>query len=258
VAGRVVTGLAATFRDRLRAGGRLDGVVVRTPSHHLIEVLAAAPTIDRVDVALLDSEHAPFDLAALDACLAVAHALDMPTLVRIAELDRPRVQQALDLGATGIIVPHVDSAEMARRAVALATYGSDGSAGRGFSPSTRSAGWGTRTMADIIDRAANTTTVVIQVEDQRAVEAIDELVAVPGVDAVLLGRADLAVSIGARSVDDDRVASACELVAASCAQAGVALAVVAAGAADAERWRERGASLVFVGTDQSRLARPLP
>ena len=72
----------------------------------------------------------------------------MPTLVRVHSLARHPIQQALDLGATGVIVPHVDSVGAAREAVRLAHYG-DG--GRGFSPSTRSAGWGSRAMADILD-----------------------------------------------------------------------------------------------------------
>lgn len=242
----------AGFRRRLADRSPVTGMVVRTPSHHVVEVLAAAPPERRVDVVMLDTEHAPFDLGVLDSTLAVALALDLPVLVRVHSLARHPIQQTLDLGATGIIVPHVDSAAAARQAVRLAHYG-DG--GRGFSPSTRSAGWGTRAMADILDTAATSTTVVVQIEDPAAVDAIDEIVSVEGVDAVLIGRADLAVSLGARRADDDRVAAAVERIAAACTGAEVAFGVVVTStdSADAHACRTLGATLILEGTDQSLL-----
>lgn len=237
------------FRADLVAGVALDGIVVRTPSHQVIEVLVADPG-HGLDVVMLDREHSSFDAGTLDTCLAVAGALGVATLVRIGQLDRSAVQQALDLGATGVVVPHVVTAADARRAVSLAHYG-DG--GRGFSGSTRSAGWGTRPMADVIDRAASTTTVVVQVEDPAAVDEVDEIVATPGVDAVFVGAADLAVAMGARSVTDRRVEEACSTVVAACRAAEVAVAAFAGDAEAAAAWRERGATLVFRGTDQVRL-----
>ena len=218
-------GMTATaeFRQRLAGRSPVGGMVVRTPSHHVVEVLAAAPPDHRVDVVMLDTEHAPFDLTVLDSTLAVARALDIPTLVRVHRLERHAIQQALDLGATGIVVPHVDSVASAREVVRLAH---DGDGGRGFSPSTRSAGWGTRTIADILDDAAASTTVVIQVEDPSALDVIDDIVQVEGIDAVLIGRADLAVALGSRRGDDERVVSAVERVAASCRDAALAFGVV--------------------------------
>ncbi len=227
-------------------------MIVRTPSHHVVEVLAAVGPDERVGVVMLDTEHAPFDLAALDSTLAVALALDLPVLVRVPSLERHTIQQSLDLGATGIVVPHVDSVAAARQAVRLAHYG-DG--GRGFSPSTRSAGWGTRVMADILDAAASTTTVVVQIEDPSALDLIDEIVEVDGVAAVLIGRADLAVALGARGGDDERVDAAVERIAAACRAAMMAFGVVVSSidSADAAACRALGATLILEGTDQSRL-----
>jgi 2-keto-3-deoxy-L-rhamnonate aldolase RhmA len=243
---------SAGFRQRLADRAPVIGLVVRTPSHHVIEVLAAAPHDRRVDVVMLDTEHAPFDLGVLDSTLAVALAVDLPVLVRVHSLERHPIQQTLDLGATGIIVPHVDSADAARRAVRLAHYG-DG--GRGFSPSTRSAGWGTRAMAEILDDAASSTTVVVQIEDPAAVGVIDEIVGVDGVDALLIGRADLAVALGARRAEDERVVAAVERVAAACRAVGMAFGVVvtALDSPDAVTCQALGATLILEATDQTRL-----
>lgn len=239
---------AAAFRDRLRSPALLEGLVVRTPTHHVVERLAAVPGAQRADVLMLDAEHAPLDLATLDTMLAVGSALGVPCLVRVPELTRTWVQQALDLGATGIVVPHVDSVELAQRAVRLAHYGPGG---RGFSPSTRSAGWGRRALADVLDTAAMTTTVIVQVEDAAAVDVIDDLAAVVGIDAVFVGPIDLTVSLGASTPDDPRVLECCAVVADACRRSAVPLAAFATTAERVERWRALGASLLFTGTDQS-------
>lgn len=242
-----MTAGAAGFRARLRAGDDLSGIVVRTPSHQVIEVLAAAM---RPDVVMLDTEHAAWNAEALDATIAVAVALDLPVLVRVAELTAASLQRPLDMGATGVVVPHVRTAEEAARAVLLAHYG-DG--GRGYSGSTRSAGWGTRGMNEVLREAAERTTVVVQVEDPVALTAVDAIAATSGVDAVFVGAADLTVALGAGSPTDERVDAAVARVLDACAAASTTVVAFAADAAAAADWRQRGVRCVLLGTDQARL-----
>lgn len=239
---------ARGFRARLGAGDHLTGVVVRTPSHQVVEVLAARV---EPDVVMIDTEHAAFDPSVLDATIAVARGLGVPTLVRVPELTRAALQQPLDLGATGVVVPHVVTAADAATAVRLAHYG-DG--GRGYSGSTRSAGWGGRPMADVVAEARATTTVVVQVEDPAAVAEAEAIAATPGIDAVFVGAADLAVAMGATSTADDAVERTCATVIAACARAGASVVAFAATRADAAAWRAGGVSCVMLGTDQARLA----
>lgn len=242
----------ASFRQRLVAGQALDGIVVRTPSHHVLEVLAALPGAERPDVVMIDQEHSPIDGSTLDVMLAVACGHGLACLARVAELSRAAIQQALDLGAAGVVVPHVDSSARAADAVRLAHFGAGG---RGFSGSTRASGWGQRQMADVLAEAAAATTVIVQVEDAAALDVVDEIATVPGVDAVLVGTADLAVSLGAAAVSDDAVADACTRIAKSCAAAETALGAVATSAEAVKRWRSLGATLLLHGTDQSHLGR---
>jgi 2-keto-3-deoxy-L-rhamnonate aldolase RhmA len=238
------------FRTRLRAGEALDGLVVRTPSHQVVEVLAAGAG-GGPDVVMIDTEHAAFSPRDLDTVLAVACALDVPALVRIDELRRSAVQSALDLGATGIVVPHVDSLAAAQRAARWAHYGPDG---RGYSGSTRAGRWGTSPMDQVLTRAAEVTTVVVQVEDPSGVDAVEAIADVDGVDAVFVGVADLAVALGADGPTADRVIAAVDRVVAACTASGVPLVVFAPDADAESAWRARGASLVLRGTDQARLA----
>lgn len=242
-----MTGRIATFRHRLQRGDDLSGIVVRTPSHQVVEVLAAtlAP-----DVVMLDTEHAAWGAEALDATIAVAAALDLPVLVRVPELSPAALQQPLDMGATGVVVPHVRSADEAARAVALAHYG-DG--GRGYSGSTRSAGWGTRSMAEVLAEAGERTAVVVQVEDPVALAEVGAIAATPGVGAVFVGAADLAVALGASSLADPVVMAAVDQVLAACGAASTTVMAFAGDAAAAAGWRRQGVRCVLLGTDQARL-----
>jgi staphyloferrin B biosynthesis citrate synthase len=235
------------FRERLRNGEALTGVFVKTPSHQVIEVLAAGGAFDAV---VIDTEHAPFDPSQLDAMLAIAHALGLACLVRIAAPSAPLVQSALDGGATGVVVPHVVSAVMAADVARWSTYGA---AGRGFSGSTRSAGWGTHPITDVLARAAATTTVIVQVEDATAVDAIDEIVGVDGIDAVFIGTADLTVGLGCTEHAHPRVNAAVDAVVAAARRANRSLAAFAPTSAESATWRDRGVSFVVEGTDHGRL-----
>jgi 2-keto-3-deoxy-L-rhamnonate aldolase RhmA len=129
----------ANLRSRMAAGDMLAGTFLKTPSVEMIEILSQTG----LDFLCIDAEHAPFDRARMDACLAVARALDFPILVRVPSAQPQDILQALDAGATGIVVPHVTDAETA---AAIAKASRFGPGGRGYAGSTRWAGYTTRSM----------------------------------------------------------------------------------------------------------------
>jgi 2-keto-3-deoxy-L-rhamnonate aldolase RhmA len=235
-----------SLKRRLAGGEPVDGVVVKTPSHQVIEVLATAG----VGVVMLDLEHSGIGRSASDAMLAVACALGVDVLVRVPAGDRVAVQQALDAGATGVVVPHVTDAAVASDVARWAHYGE---AGRGYAGTVRSGRWGTLPMADVLAAAADRTIVVVQVEDPGAVAHTGAIAATPGVDAVFVGAADLTVAMGATSMSDPPVVAACVDIASAAHGAGKALAAYASNDADADRWRDAGATLIFHGSDHTRL-----
>lgn len=238
----------STLKRRLAARESVEAVVVRTPSHQVIEVLAARGS----GCVMIDTEHAAFDPSQLDAMLAVGCGLGVDVLVRVPAAGPAPIQQALDGGAAGVVVPHVASPALAADVVRWCHYG-DG--GRGYSGSTRSARWGTRAMDDVLTDAAATTVVVIQIEDVAALDQLDAIAATEGVDALFVGAADLAVGLGARSPTDAMVVTACQRIVAAGTSAGRSVVAYAVDAADADRWRTRGANVVITGSDQSRLLR---
>ena len=236
----------ARFRERIRAEMPLVGLFIKTAAYPQIEVLARAD----IDFVIFDAEHAPFDAQALDACIMAARAGNLPNLVRIQALRPEIVLSVLDMGATGILVPHVVDAEMARRAVSLSRYrGGE----RGFATSHRAGGYSARGMAEHIARSDAETVVLCQIEDAKAVPQSAAIGAVEGVDGLFIGRADLALSLGADSLDHETVAAAVAEICAAGRDAGATLAMFLPGTAQMAAFRDLGVSLFVVGSDQGVL-----
>ena len=235
------------FRTRLRAGKRLVGTFVKTPHPVIVEVLGRSP----LDCICLDAEHAPFDRGDLDVALLAARACDMPTLVRVPRADASEFLNALDLGATGVVIPHVTDAAEARMFAAACRYG--GPDGRGYAGSTRAAGYGTGKLADNLQRANESVVVVAQIEDAAALDQIDAIAEIEGIDCLFIGRMDLTVSLGARSPDDPQVVEAVNHILTSARRRGRSVGMFTSTTEEALRWAELDASLFLLGSDQQWL-----
>lgn len=234
-----------SFRDQLRSGALIVGTFVKTPTIHSIELLALAG----MDFVVIDQEHAPFDRAATDATLFAARALGLPALVRVASSAPENLLAVLDCGATGVLVPHVVDAAQARAAAAACRY----AGARGYSGSVRSAGYGGGRMGDVISSADAAVTVIAQIEDRAALDHVDAIAATDGIDALFIGRGDLAVSLGAEGSDAPAVRDAAERVAQAARGAGKAISVFVSGMAEARWLHTLGASAFVHSSDQSFL-----
>jgi 2-keto-3-deoxy-L-rhamnonate aldolase RhmA len=213
-------GRIAAFRTRLRSKAPLAGTFIKTPSPILCEVLGAS----RLDVLCLDAEHAPFDRLALDGCVAALRAADMPSLVRTPSAAPEHILSVLDMGASGVVLPHIRSAKEAAAAVAASRYGRGGGdwPRRGYAGSSRAAGYGTRAISDHLAAAADIA-VILQIEDVEALNELDAIAAVEGVDALFIGRIDLTVALGETSPFANPVLRACETIASAGRAADVAV-----------------------------------
>jgi 2-keto-3-deoxy-L-rhamnonate aldolase RhmA len=234
--------LRQTLKSRLANGDVLIGTFVKTPAPIVVEVLS----LTALDCLCLDAEHAPFDRSAIDACIAAARAASMDVLVRIPSAAPEHILNALDCGATGILVPHVRSAAEAQAVVRASHYGHGG---RGYAGSSRAAGYTTRTITEHQANSAARTVVILQIEDPEAIDAIDEIASVAGVDALFVGRVDLTVAYGATSQDDLRVVAAVEAVCDRGRHHGRPVGMFLARPEDAGLWQARGATLFLLGSD---------
>ena len=232
-----------SFRNRLSSGDPLIGTFIKTPSSIVCEVLARTA----LDVFCIDTEHAPFGRLEVDRCVAAFRMLDAPALVRVASDSPHDIRAALDCGATGVLVPHVITADQASDVVRAAHFG-DG--GRGYAGSSRAAEFTRKGMADHLSDSAAETTVVVQIEDLAALKNVREIASVEGVNALFVGRADLAVSMG-KSPMDEEVVSAVRQICDDARAAGTTVGMFTPDYAEIPAWRERGASLFLLSSDQS-------
>lgn len=235
----------ADFRSKVLAGAPLAGTFLKTPAYQLIEVLAQT----KLDFVCLDAEHAPFDRAGLDACMAISRALDFPVMVRVGDTSAREILWALDIGAAGIVVPHVDTLEQAQAVAAAARFGPGG---RGFAGSTRWAGFATRSMPDVLAQASETV-VMAQIESPEAVVASEAIAGVDGIDALFLGPADLSVGYGHASLDNPDLSAAQARVGRAARSQGKAYVTFVADAAQAKALADLGVTVFFIASEYNWL-----
>ena len=230
------------FRTRLLAREHLIGTFIKTPTTHATEILGALG----FDFVVIDEEHAPFDRMATDAALLAARAVGIAALVRVQ--NTANILSVLDSGATGVLVPHVATAAHAREVAAACRYQGGR---RGYSGSPRHAGYGASGMWKTVEAADAVTTVIAQIEDPEALDEIDAIAAVDGIDALFIGRGDLSVALGAKSSDAPEVRSAVERIGKAARTADKPVCVFVGGQAEASWLRDQGATAFVVASDQS-------
>lgn len=235
----------ADFKARLTSRELLLGVFMKTPHPVVAEVLGRSG----LDVLILDAEHAPFDRAGIDLCVMAARSVNCPLLVRVPNAAPDTILGVLDSGAAGIVVPHVKSAEQAAEVVRNTRYGAG--QGRGFAATTRAGGYGQRSAAEHLAASETEISVICQIEDPEGFERRDAIAAVDGVDAVFVGRADLAISYGLEAFQAPEVAEKCAL---TLGVARSASGLFCALGEDLAPWRKAGASLFIVGSDHALMA----
>ena len=229
------------FRSRFLAGEVLLGTFVKTPTAHANEILGGVG----FDFVVIDEEHAPFDRGTIDLALLGARAGNIAGLVRVS--DTGRLLAALDDGATGVLVPHVDSPKRAAEVVALCRYRGGQ---RGFSNTTRAGGYGGRGIWQHVDAQDAEVTVIAMIEDPHALDHVEEILATPGLDGAFIGRGDLTVALGASGMESPQTRSAAERILAAARKVGKPICIMVANATEAADWKALGASAFIVSSDQ--------
>ena len=232
-----------TFAARLRRRDLLLGTIVTLSSPEVTEILSTSG----LDWLFIDGEHAPIDFLAAQTMLATSR---VPCLMRVPEATEAMLKRALDIGAAGVIVPMVNSAQQAKAIVSFCKYPPRGVRGVGR---VRAQGYGfdfARYMASANDE----TVVVVQCEHIAAVEAIESIISVDGVDAVLVGPYDLSGSMGLLGqVEHPDVLAAIKRVAEACTRAGRALGIYTNTADRMRPFIAQGYNLVIVSADVASL-----
>jgi 2-keto-3-deoxy-L-rhamnonate aldolase RhmA len=237
---------AQEFRRRFRQGAPLLGSFIKTPTSHAVEILGDVG----FDFVVIDEEHAPFDRAATDVALLAARAAGIAGVVRVADGRASNLLSVLDSGGSGVLVPHVSTAGKAREVAAACRYRGGK---RGFSNSPRAGGYGRLGIWDHVEAGDAATTVIAMIEDPEALDEIDAIAEVEGIDGFFIGRGDLTVALGAPAMDSEPVRQAVEAIAAAGRAGGKTLCAMAGRAAEAEWLRALGVTAFIISSDQGFL-----
>ena len=178
------------FKQRLNdTNARLTAHICTIPSATVTQAMAAAGA----DAVIIDMEHGAVDHASAHAMIAATQGTKCAPLVRVAENDPVQVKRVLDLGAQGICFPMIRNADDARKAVASLRYPPHGN--RGFGPFIAHSGAGV-SLLEYKDAVDGTLTCMLLVETADAIENIEEIAAVEGIDLLVPAQFDLSTDLG--------------------------------------------------------------
>jgi 4-hydroxy-2-oxoheptanedioate aldolase len=236
------------FKHSLKASQAQIGLWSSLSSSYSVEVIAGAG----FEWILLDMEHSPNDLESLLTQLQAAAPYPTHAVVRVPWNDMVAMKRILDVGAQSFLVPYVCTADEARAAVAHTRYPPKGV--RGVAGTTRASRFGR--IKDYARRAHEEICVLVQVETQAALDNIEAICAVDGVDGVFIGPADLHASMGyVGEIANPKVKPVIDDAIRRIRKAGKAPGILTPSEEDARRWLDCGALFVAVGADVGILAR---
>jgi 4-hydroxy-2-oxoheptanedioate aldolase len=239
-----------SFRDIVHSGRLVLGTFVALPAPEVVEIIGQVG----FDFVAVDDEHAWMNRETQSSLIIAARSVGMGAIVRLGGNDPKLIGRMLDMGADGVVVPHVDTAEDARRAVRAAKFYPEGE--RGVSHRTRSAGYCVTDYQAYTAEANARTCVGVLIESKEAVENLNEILAVAGLDFVLVGHKDLSQSLGyPAQTEHPVVRKSISTVIRMARQVGLTPAVGVSRVDQARPFIDLGARMVLVSKDMGVLYR---
>lgn len=236
------------LKAMLKSGRPAIGVIATIPSVQTARILAQS-----LDFLIIDLEHGPIDLNTAHAMMLATSGTDCTPMARISENKAALAKAPMDLGAMGINFPMINTAADARHAVASLRYPPKGE--RQWGPFHAPFAWA-MTMPEYMAAADDNMLCMITIEHIDAVDRIDEIMAVPGIDIAVIGPGDLATSMGKHGrADDAEVVAAIKKAEAAILKSGVPIGGAARTVEQANGMIGRGYSLIAVGFDWMLLQR---
>jgi 4-hydroxy-2-oxoheptanedioate aldolase len=236
------------FKRALRGAQAQIGLWSSLSSNYSVEVIAGAG----FDWLLLDMEHSPNDLENLLAQLQAAAPYATHPVVRVPWNDMVTIKRVLDVGAQSLLVPYVSTPEEAVAAVSYTRYPPKGV--RGVAGTTRATRFGR--IKDYARRAHEEICLLVQVETQGALDNIEAICGIEGIDGVFVGPADLHASLGyTGEIANPKVKPRIDDAVRRIRKSGKAPGILTPNEADARHWLDCGALFVAVGADVGILAR---
>ncbi len=203
-------------KTKIREGKLAIGTYVNLADPALVEIIGLAG----FDAAFIDTEHSAFDFGLVQEMIRAADLAGITSIIRVPENNPKTILRVLDMGAQGIQVPHIKNRNDALAAAEAVRYPPLGR--RGMAGSTRAARYGMIGMTEHIATSNSEVLLVVMVEDKEALDNLEDIASVDGVDLLAVGPSDLSQSLGVSDSQDPRLKKAVEGVAATLRRVGKA------------------------------------
>ena len=238
------------LKRALAAGRATVGYLVSTASVQLVQALARTG----VDWLMIDTEHAPIGIESVAAMIAATGGTPATPIVRVPGVRPELVKPVLDCGALGVVFPQIATRADAEQTVNVVRYAPQGQ--RGYGPTYAALRWGLSNL-EYLKVANDAVLNVILIESRAGVDALEEILTVPGLDVVAIARGDLSQNLGvAGQLDDARLREVvAQAEAAILGHKEVALGGIAFSVDEARAMIARGYRFVVLGSDMALLTR---
>jgi 2-dehydro-3-deoxyglucarate aldolase/4-hydroxy-2-oxoheptanedioate aldolase len=239
--------MTTSLRNRIHSGEPTIGTFLNLGSPLAAEACALAG----FDWLLVDLEHGGGGEAALVGQMLAGATHRIPVLVRVESAERIRSGRVLDLGAAGVMFPRLDTPAQVATAIQHLRYPPDGD--RGVATYNRACGFGLR--SEVLESANTSVVGIVQIESLAALEEVEAIAQLPGVDVIFVGPADLSYALGVpRELDSREFRAALTRVVAAARAAGISAGILARSNEAAQAYLEQGFTFLAVGSDSTFIA----
>ncbi len=230
-----------SLKNRIARQSPLVGTLVTLPSPEIVEILCSAG----FEWLFIDLEHSALGIKDAQALLQAANP-QVECVIRVPLNDEVWIKKSLDIGVSGIVVPQIQTAEEAARAVRWCKYPPEGSRSAGIA---RAQGYGAH-FKTYVESANAETAIILQIEHIMAIQNIESIVSIPGIDCLFIGPYDLSVSMGKTGlVNDPEVQDAISKIKKCADKANIPTGIFGANPEAVKPYVEEGYTLIAVGID---------
>jgi 4-hydroxy-2-oxoheptanedioate aldolase len=232
------------LKEKMRGGDFCVGPFLKAGSPQIIEVSGYAG----LDFVLLDMEHGPLSYEKIEGLIVAAERVGIAPIVRVEAITESAVIRPLDKGAAGILVPHVDSGEMARNVLRFSKFGPVGE--RGMDIYCRAAQYSHLPKKEYMQKANENTLLILQIEGSEGLKNLGDILAVPGSDVIFVGPYDLSQSLGVPGeIDHPQVVRAIEGIVETVRRSGRYVGIYADTVETARQWIKIGVQFIALSVD---------
>lgn len=238
------------FKTKLRQGALMVGTLISEIRNPNVMYMLAQSGFDFV---IVDMEHGAYSPETVSDHIAAARGAGIPVIVRICEIRRETILKPLDSGAVGLLVPQVHTAEQAKEVVSHAKYPPEGNRGVAI---RRAHNFYRKVDAAAYMKQTNEHTfIAVQAESPEAIENLETIADVPGVDSIFVGPFDLSVSLGIPGkIEDPKEVKAIERVVEVCRKRGIVSGTMLFDKGHAKHWIQKGMRFMAYSSDIGILA----